>query len=366
MKKLSVLAVAFLAGSIAATAAYNVTGKIENNGGTRIYLVTRTGTNTIDTIATSLTPDGSFVFKGDVGAAPIAAEILSEGSRMRVPVMLEDGREYDVKADVRSPQAWTVSGGGDLQRIRNEFHDIELEHSMRCDSVENYYRSNYDLNDYFWRLQLKGALNDEVGMFDARRDEFVSANDNLVSASVLVSDIRRLVNEKTVHKKYAMLGANARNTVAGKILEAEAERMMRIVVGGTAPDFTMPTPSGETLSLYGVKAKVKILDFWASWCGPCRAENPTLRKLYAEYAPKGLEIISVSLDTDKDAWIKAIKDDGMTWKHVSELGEGNTPKSVYNIFAIPHMFILDENNRIISDGLRGERLIEFIAGQFKD
>ena len=115
-----------------------------------------------------------------------------------------------------------------------------------------------------------------------------------------------------------------------------------------------------------MKAKVKILDFWASWCGPCRAENPTLRKLYAEYAPKGLEIISVSLDTDKDAWIKAIKDDGMTWKHVSELGEGNTPKSVYNIFAIPHMFILDENNRIISDGLRGERLIEFIAGQFKD
>ena len=366
MKRYVIPAIVTVCGFISASAAYNVTGKIDNNGGTRIYLVTQTGRNSIDTIATSLTPDGSFVFSGEALSAPLAAEIMSEGSRMRVPVMLEEDKAYEVKADVRNPNAWTVSGGGDLQRMRNDFHDIELKDQSRCDSVENYYRTGYDLNDYFWKLQLKGALQEERRVFDGWRDAFVSANDNLVSASVLVSDLRKLVSDKTVHEKYALLGPDARSTVAGKILAAEADRISRIVVGGMIPDFTMSTPSGEPLSLYGVKAKVKILDFWASWCGPCRAENPTLRRIYADYASKGLEIISVSLDTDRDAWTKAIEVDGMTWKHVSELGEGNVVKSVYNIFAIPHMFILDEDNRIISEGLRGERLIEFIADRFKD
>jgi len=362
MKKFSTLTLSVIIGCGVSTAGYDVSGKIDNNGGSRIYLVTQTDRSVTDTIGSSLTADGSFRFTGEI-ETPLAAEIIPTETRMRIPVMLENDAPLTVKADAATSD-WAVTGGGILQRIRNEFRRIEDDHRVRCDSVEHYYRSTYDLNDYFWVVQLRGALESEGRRFDSRRDSFVTANDNLVSAAILAADISKLVRNKTVHEKYRLLGENARNTVPGRILKTEADKMSMIVVGGIAPDFTMPTPDGSKLTLHDVKAKVKIVDFWASWCGPCRAENPTLRRLYAEYASKGLEIISVSIDTDKEAWINAIAADKMVWKHVSELSDGNTARSVYNIFAIPRIFILDGNNRIIAEGLRGEKLIEFISGQF--
>ncbi len=229
-KKTLSLAIAALSGCMALSAAYNVTGKLDNNGGSRIFLVTQTGKNTMDTIATSLTPDGSFTFTGNI-SAPMAAEIRSAGSYLHVPVMLEDGKSYKVTGDASTPNKWTIDGGGDLQNVRNRFHEIELEHTRRCDSIQHYYRSTYDLNDYFWVVQLKGALQREGEAFDAKRDSFAMANDNLVSAAVLASDVRKLINNKTVHQKYRLLGNNARNTVPGNILKVEAERMAQIVVG---------------------------------------------------------------------------------------------------------------------------------------
>lgn len=365
MRKLCTLVLTAILGGSAADAGYNVSGRIDNNDGARIYLVTQSGRLSQDTIGSSLTADGSFSFSGDVDA-PIAAEIILVGTKLTIPVMLEPDVTITVQADASEPYGWSITGGGKMQRIREDFRSLENEYRMRCDSIEDYYRSTYDLNDHFWVVQLRGAIEMERERFDSRRDSFVTANDNIVSASVLAADLRWLVDRKIVHEKYRMLGENARNTIPGRILKEEADKMSLIVVGGIAPDFTMPTPDGEMVTLHDVKAKVKIIDFWASWCGPCRAENPTLRKLYAEYAPKGLEIISVSIDTDKEAWIKAIEADKMVWKNVSELSEGNTARTVYNIYAVPHMFILDEDNRIISERLRGEKLIEFISAQFKD
>ena len=117
-KKTLSLAIAALSGCMALSAAYNVTGKLDNNGGSRIFLVTQTGKNTMDTIATSLTPDGSFTFTGNI-SAPMAAEIRSAGSYLHVPVMLEDGKSYKVTGDASTPNKWTIDGGGDLQNVRD-------------------------------------------------------------------------------------------------------------------------------------------------------------------------------------------------------------------------------------------------------
>ena len=110
-----------------------------------------------------------------------------------------------------------------------------------------------------------------------------------------------------------------------------------------------------------VKAKIKIVDFWASWCGPCRLNNPALRKLYDEFHAKGLEIIGVSLDTNKAAWEKAIEKDGLNWINVSSLkGWKCDLVRLYNVTGVPSIFILDENNHIIATGLKGDALRQFL------
>ena len=360
-KKTLSLAIAALSGCMALSAAYNVTGKLDNNGGSRIFLVTQTGKNTMDTIATSLTPDGSFTFTGNI-SAPMAAEIRSAGSYLHVPVMLEDGKSYKVTGDASTPNKWTIDGGGDLQNVRNRFHEIELEHTRRCDSIQHYYRSTYDLNDYFWVVQLKGALQREGEAFDAKRDSFAMANDNLVSAAVLASDVRKLINNKTVHQKYRLLGNNARNTVPGNILKVEAERMAQIVVGGTAPDFTMPTPSGETLSLHGVKAKIKILDFWASWCGPCKAAMPHLKEIYNAYNGKGLKIVGVNVwENDKADFEKAVETLELPWDMIYSAGRGamdNAATAAYGVRGIPTIMLIDPEGTIVIRTYNGAEVVE--------
>ncbi|MBZ0326136.1 MAG: AhpC/TSA family protein [Altibacter sp.] len=140
-------------------------------------------------------------------------------------------------------------------------------------------------------------------------------------------------------------------------------------VGSPAPDFSAPTPTGENFSLSEAMGKYTIIDFWASWCRPCRLENPNVVNVYNKYHDKGLNIISVSLDKEgqKERWIQAIKDDKMDWYHISNLKFWNDPIArMYNVRSIPATFLLDENGTIIAKNLRGPALgakIESLLGQ---
>ena len=165
---------------------------------------------------------------------------------------------------------------------------------------------------------------------------------------------------------YASLTDKAKATGPGRLVAARIKALEGVDVNAVAPDFTLQTPEGEDVALYGVKGKLKIIDFWASWCGPCRMENPNMVKLYAEFKDKGLSVISVSLDEKKDKWVEAIKKDGLTWLHLSDLKgwQGDVIKK-YNIDAVPTIFVLDENNRIIAKNLRGEKLKAFVSERLK-
>lgn len=358
MKATSLIALFIAVAPLAQAGSYTVSGNIAGHGG-RILFLRPTSLEKNDTIGNIVTRDGSFQFKGNV-TAPFEAEIVAIDTKARIPVFIEPGADIKVEARTDSRLA-TVTGGGQLQQCRNRYNAMEQEAAARRDSVNNYYRSTYDLNDYFWVVQLKGALRRESERFEEAENAFLAANDNMVSASAIARRLSTLTRNKTLHKKYSLLGPDALATERGKMLKEYAERSSYISVGGIAPNFTMQAPDGSPISLHDVKGKVKILDFWASWCGPCRAENPNVRAIYADYKGKGLEVISVSLDTSKAAWLKAIEKDEMTWLHACELGQANTARDVYKVYGIPYMLILDENNRIISEGLRGEKLREFIA-----
>jgi thiol-disulfide isomerase/thioredoxin len=127
--------------------------------------------------------------------------------------------------------------------------------------------------------------------------------------------------------------------------------------GGEAPGFTMNTPDGNPLSLQSLRGKVVLIDFWASWCGPCRRENPHVVAAYQQYHGKGFDVLGVSLDKTKDRWLAAIEKDGLIWHHVSDLkGWQNAAAQLYGVRSIPHTVLLDREGKIIARGLRGAAL----------
>ena len=135
--------------------------------------------------------------------------------------------------------------------------------------------------------------------------------------------------------------------------------LQRVDVGQPYLDFTQETPEGDLLSLSELvgKSKLLLVDFWASWCGPCRAENPNVVEVYNKYHEKGFDVLGVSLDMQKDSWIKAIQDDGLIWHNISDLKYWNNEAAKsYGISSIPSNLLLDENGIIIAKNLRGEDL----------
>jgi thiol-disulfide isomerase/thioredoxin len=134
-------------------------------------------------------------------------------------------------------------------------------------------------------------------------------------------------------------------------------KLMALGKGKEAPDIKLPTPEGKELALSSFRGKVVLVDFWASWCGPCRKEMPNVVKVYNKYKEKGFEIFGVSLDQDMNKWVEAIKNDGITWPQVSDLKFWNSyVVRLYNIEGIPFTVLVDKEGKIIAKGLRGPEL----------
>lgn len=150
-------------------------------------------------------------------------------------------------------------------------------------------------------------------------------------------------------------------------IETQFNTEAKLMEGAIAPDFTLKTPTGEDLSLSSLRGKVVLIDFWASWCGPCRRENPNVRKLYRRFHYKGFEILGVSLDNDGNRWKGAIQADSLTWPHVSDLrGWQSSAAQLYQVSSIPQTYLIDKDGRIMAKGLRGPELEMVLAKIFAD
>ena len=151
------------------------------------------------------------------------------------------------------------------------------------------------------------------------------------------------------------------NSLYTKNLVSLAANIGPTVEGAIAPEISLKTPEGEILALSSLRGKVVLIDFWASWCGPCRKENPNVKKIYEKYKDQGFEIYAVSLDNNAAQWKGAIAKDGLAWKHVSELlGWKGTVSRAYGVGSIPQTFLLDKEGRIVKTGFRSHELESLI------
>jgi len=332
--------------------------------GLRAYLMkTENGRNRIAT-DTAVVFNGAFVFKGEIKGTEMRA-LTIDGVRGQTSVFVEPGIIH-VELYKDSIHKSKVEGTYN-NAVFNDYKNQYQEKIEAIDAVRSQFLNSNKDTEGLKALQKKGdSLRAQLKNFGY---EFIKTNND--------SDFSLFVLEGLTSQKGfdVELASNAFKNIEASIktknesnqlisdrirqkIESNPNRP-KIKIGMQAPDFTAPDPQGKQITLSEIKGKVTIVDFWASWCKPCRIENPNLVKLYDKYHSKGLEIISVSLErgNQKAFWIEAIKKDQLNWYNVSNLKFWQDPiAQAYSVNSIPATFILDENGTVVAERLRGAEL----------
>ncbi|MEG0916256.1 MAG: TlpA disulfide reductase family protein [Myroides sp.] len=258
-------------------------------------------------------------------------------------------------------------GFNELENFLKPYREKLEEISKQKPKIAN--TSNFTVeerNTYLRHFLLeKKAKNDiELAKFT-----FIEQNKNNDYTQILVAEKLNggfeEVNYNLLETFYKGLNQNDKNSENGKKLASFLKEYEQVQIGFKVPDFSLPDVNKKTKTLYKNLGKYTIIDFWASWCGPCRQENPSTVALYNKYQKKGLKIIGISLDTDEHKWIGAIQKDNLTWLQLSNLIGWKEPLlQNFKVTSIPKLIILDKKGTIIAKDLRGEELAKKIEELF--
>ena len=295
-----------------------------------------------------------------------SADTLDMKKMQWVTVFLEGLGKYSIKADIDTLYEAKIVGGvyqyPEIQKINATKDDIYL---MRKRMSEAYEAEKID-TAYINELGLKfdstnKALHEQQLKLIATYPEDIHSAYYLNNLSIFIRDS---LSYKQIDSLRSLLGEKASKSLYSRNVKKCLSNFMATSVGGTAPDFTLTTPVGDTLSLSDYSGKTVLLEFWASWCKPCRNNNPHLVQMYQKYHPMGLEVIGVACWDEADAWKKAIESDSLTWAQVNAeekiKGQDNVADT-YMIVGVPTTIIVDPSGKVIFRGHPStveEKLIE--------
>lgn len=336
---------------------YKIEGKLGNMVNGKLLLVANTDKGMLD-IGEATVTNGEFEFTGRMPEVTLVYLMPMKKNALLAALMLENAH-YTITMGTNE---LVVGGGGEAQKIWKEFNDLDKSLAQKRQQIQAQVQMNPSQE-----AGLQREFKKIVDKADAEELALLKKyNNSFVAAYVVASKMAQILDDAKLKERYEALGEEAKATIYGKQVAGELVKLEKVTVGAVAPNFSAPLADGGVLSLHETKAKVKVVDFWASWCLPCRQENVNLIKIYKRYRPKGLEIISVSIDDNKQAWLSAIGQDGCDWKNVSDLKGGQSEIAAdYCVKGIPCTFILDGENRIVAKNLRGKDLEKKIDEMLK-